>query len=71
MSVPVKYCFLVECVDKPESFAKLHPIMYRNLKGGHFTVWPCDHDPLCRKLTRDEEVDLMRRFREKPKAGDA
>lgn len=66
MSMPIKYCFLVEAADKPESFRKLHPIMKRNLDGGHFTVFPCNHNPPCRELTAAEEADLLRRFKQKP-----
>jgi len=67
MSIPIKYCFLVEACDKPESFAKLHPIMYKNFTGGHFTIFPCTHNPPCRDLTDSECDDLQRRFKEKPK----
>jgi hypothetical protein len=66
MSIPIKYCFLVEAVDKPESFRKLHPTMKRNLEGGHFTMIPCDHNPPCRELTRAEQVDLFQRFKQSP-----
>ena len=65
LSVPVSYCQLVKAVDDAEYFAKFHPVMKRNLDGGHFTLVSCRHDPPCRDLT-DEEVDeLWRRFKEK------
>ena len=64
MSIPIKYCFLVEACGSEELFDKLHPIMKRNLDGGHFSVFPCNHDPPCRELTEEEQVSLMRRFRE-------
>ena len=62
MSIPIKYCFLVEAADDAKAFEKLHPIMKRNLEGGHFSIFPCDHDPSCRDLTEQESHDLMRRF---------
>lgn len=68
MSIPIKYCFLVKAADDAEQFAKLHPTMYRNIKGGHFSVWPCDHDPPCRELSEVECNDLMTRFRQPPAA---
>jgi len=64
MSMPVKYCFLVSAADDSESFAKLHPAMKRNLDGGHFTVFPCDHDPPCRQMTYEEYDSLMQRFKQ-------
>ena len=63
MSTPVRYCALVEAVDKPEAFDKLYPTMHRNILGGHFSIWPCTHDPPCRGLTEAEQIDLMRRFK--------
>jgi hypothetical protein len=68
MSIPIKYCFLVEAADNTDSFRKLHPTMYDNIKGGHFTVLPCNHDPPCRQLTAVEETQLFDRFRQKPPA---
>lgn len=64
MSIPIKYCFLVQAADDPTAFDKLKPTMKRNIEGGHFSIWPCDHDPPCRQLTDEECNDLMRRFRE-------
>lgn len=64
MSMPIKYCFLVQAADDLEAFTKIHPIMKRNLDGGHFTILPCGHDPPCRDLTEEEGTDLTRRFRE-------
>lgn len=64
MSTPIKYCFLVEAADKQEWFAKLHPIMKANIAGGHYSIWPCDHDPPCRQLSDEECADLMTRFNE-------
>lgn len=66
MSIPIKYCFLVEAIDDPTSFKKLHTIMYGNLLRGHFTVFPCNHDPPCRQLTDQEQSDLLARFRKEP-----
>lgn len=66
MSMPVKYCFLVQAADDPETFAKIHPVMHRNITGGHFSVWPCSHEPRCRELGKEEFHKLMQRFREKP-----
>lgn len=64
MSIPIKYCFLVEAAEKQASFVKLHPIMHSNLKCGHFSVFPCTHDPPCRDLTEQEWDDLRRRFKQ-------
>lgn len=64
MNVPIKYCFLVKAADNAESFAELHPIMKRNLDGGHLSVMPCKHDPHCRDLTDAEYKDLMTRFKQ-------
>lgn len=69
MSVPVKYCWLVQAADDPAEFRKLHPTMKRNLDGGHFSVFPCPHDPPCRQLTAEEQRDLLTRFRAPVSAG--
>ena len=63
MSVPVSYCRLVQAADDTEVFKMLHPTMKRNIDGGHFSVWPCEHDPPCRQLTEAEVRDLFSRFR--------
>ena len=64
MSIPIKYCLLVEAVDSAETFVKLHPVMKRNIESGHFSIWPCNHEPPCRALTDVEYEDLMQRFKE-------
>jgi len=62
MSMPVKYCLLVQAADDPRVFKKIHPVMKKNIEGGHFTVVGCDHDPPCRDLT--EWGELLERFRQ-------
>lgn len=64
MSIPIKYCFLVEAADNQEAFAKLHPTMKRNLDGGHFTIFGCNHDPPCRELSEAEQSELFQRFKQ-------
>ena len=66
MSIPIKYCFLVEAADNKDTFAQLHPMMKRNLDGGHFSIFACEHDHPCRTLSNDEMQDLLKRFREPP-----
>lgn len=69
MSIPIKYCFVVEAAENPDVFKKLHSAMHQNLKGGHFTVLPCDHDPQCRELEDEEWQSMVDRWR-KPVDGE-
>lgn len=66
MSVPIKYCQLVRAIDDDEAYAKIAPVMKRNLEGGYFTVWPCNCDPPCRRVAEDEQRELLARFRNEP-----
>jgi hypothetical protein len=69
MSFPIKYCWLVACADNDENFRALHSTMKRNLDGGHFSIFPCAHDPPCRQLTDAEINDLFERWRLPIEAG--
>ena len=64
MSMPVKYCALVQAADDANAFRRLHPVMKKNLEGGHFTIVPCQCDPPCRDLAGQEVENLWKRFRE-------
>ena len=66
MSIPVSYCAFVRAVDDPAAFRSLHPIMKRNIDCGHFSVFPCEHEPHCRELSTEEQLQLMDRFRGPP-----
>lgn len=66
MSTPIRYCQLVKACDDPEYFAKFHPVMKRNMDGGHWSVYPCSHDTRCRQLSVEEQQQLMIRFKQPP-----
>lgn len=63
MSMPVKYCHLVEAMDSQDTFDKMHLIMKQNLDGGHFTMIECTCDPLCRDVTGLQMKELFDKFR--------
>lgn len=67
MSVPVKYCDLVRAAEDPEYFERTHTTMHRNIKSGHWSVWPCECKPPCRLLTTERFQGLIQRFKQPPR----
>ena len=69
MSMPIQACTLIKAAKDEELFRRIHPMMHRNVKGGHFSIFPCSHDPPCAEvLTEEEQLDLMARLRQPPAA---
>lgn len=64
MSIPTKYCLLVQAADDDTVFDGIASVMHDNVIGGHFTIFPCNCEPPCRQMTREEEQNLLRRFRD-------
>lgn len=69
MSTPVRYCQLVGAADDPAVFARIHQAVYANLKLGHWLIYPCEHAPLCRELSAEEQQELLDRFKQPPSGG--
>lgn len=63
MSIPIRYCTLLQASEDAKVFAKVKARMRDNLLGGHFTILPCDHIPRCRAMTRGEMQQLFDRFK--------
>lgn len=60
----IKYCLLVRACDNREAFEALAPLVKKSLEENSFVVSKCDHNPPCRKLTREEHTDLAIGFTE-------
>ena len=62
MSMPIIYCRFVKALESEDSLKALARDLGRNLKKGHFSIWPCKHKPHCRKLTEEEMEQLFERL---------
>ena len=58
MSIPLSACYFRRAIDDEPFRALLLDAIQENLACGHFSVWPCPHNPPCKPLT-DEECDLL------------
>ena len=48
------YCRLVKVVNNPKGLRAFVRDMSENLRGGHFSIYPCNCKPPCRKLSDEE-----------------
>jgi hypothetical protein len=63
VSIPVQYCDLLESLTDEAVFRDLHSTMQMNLEFGGFSIFPCEHDPPCRRMLDVELGELLERFR--------
>lgn len=48
MSTPIQFCLVAKAANGDElAFQRLLTAMRENLKCGHWSQWPCKHDPKC------------------------
>ena len=52
MSIPIKKCLITKAIDGDEqAYKNLLESLEYNMRCGHMTWFPCDHNPPCRKPT--------------------
>lgn len=60
MSMPIKYCQIVNAFDKG-NLRVIKERLRKNILYGGFSLAACDHDPGCRRLT-EAEIDELQEF---------
>lgn len=71
MSVPISACLIARAIKgKSEARLKLKKNIAYNKKFGHFSIYPCQHNPSCMQPTSDEDLNKMMTdfFNEMPEA---
>jgi hypothetical protein len=62
MSIPISHCLVSKAgLGDEQCFTRLVEAMDYNQRCGHFSTFPCEHDPRCPSLTEDQESSLNQR----------
>ena len=68
MSIPITACLISKATKSEQAYQNLLERMKVNVVHGHFSQWPCEHNPPCTMPT-DEELDKLNERLTKDLAG--
>lgn len=63
MSVPVSYCLIAKAAAGDDAaYQSLLAAMRINMKCGHYSTFPCNCDPPCAEVTKEQGEALNQRL---------